>query len=684
MRARFILLFTAALACLASCTREQEERPNTFFCSVTEDVPSFDWHVGDRISVFNGDSGNKAFVFNGGNGEKGAEFKFDSGQDGEFSVPKNYAVYPWSESNLATATGTLYVDLPSSQGSSERPVMAACSEDAKLVFKPLCGILTVRLHGTGSIAEVTLMGNDSEKLAGKAAVEFAENGNPSVMMSAAGTSLSVTADCDPAIALDRSVDKCRTVSVFVPETSFKNGISLVITDITGSSTVIRSTEAVSVSRGRETLLKPTEVLFSHPMDARIGEPLPAWEEGWLDIHSINSGRGEAFFYIFPDGTTMLVDAAGATDFEIDGEDGSGIYSKPSQEYSSGTVINRYLQKYMPGVSRGQLDYFMLSHYHGDHMGSFTRAHAKYGWKAVDKNGRTVNTVDVNTGGFLLNGLPEVGMAFPISKLIDRGEWDNRASNVWSSGQLRRQNYLNFIDWSKRTHGTIREKLSIGNTDQIVLKHKPGQYPDFSVRGIAAGGDIWTGSGNSVNTTYVPSAADCLANADTWDINENIFSCVFMLKYGKFDWFSGGDIQYNDRSILSWKDIELPISKVVGKVEAMKASHHSTSSTNSSALLNVLKPDCYVVGVWTKNQPNYSTLGRLYSANKDVDIFATNLSGYVISILGSHGIDAGGFKARGGHVVLRVAPGGDQYYVHVLDDSDFEYRITEIHGPYSCK
>ncbi len=421
-----------------------------------------------------------------------------------------------------------------------------------------------------------------------------------------------------------------------------------------------------------------------PEYAVTGEPLPGWAEGWLDIHSINSGRGEAFFYIFPDGTTMLVDAAGASDFEIQGEDGSGIYSRPSQEYSSGTVINRYLQRYMPEIAEGKLDYFMLSHYHSDHMGAFTKSHAKYGWKAVDKDGKPVTTVDVNSGGFLLNGLPEVGMSFPISKLIDRGDWDNRASNVWSTGQTRRKNYINFIDWSQRTHDTVHEKFSVGGTDQIVLQHAPGQYPGFLVRGIAAGGDIWTGSGNFINSTYVPSAADCLANIDTWDINENIFSCVFTLSYGKFDWFSGGDIQYNDRGTYSWKDIELPIARVVGKVEAMKASHHSTSNTNGSTLLNVLKPDCYVVGVWTKNQPNPTTLKRVYAVNKDINIFVTNLSGNIIAKLAEQRIDSGTFKARGGHVVLRVAPGGNQYYVFVLDDADFEYRVTEIHGPYSCK
>ena len=32
---------------------------------------------------------------------------------------------------------------------------------------------------------------------------------------------------------------------------------------------------------------------------KVGEQLPAWEEGCFDIHFINTGRGECCFYILP-------------------------------------------------------------------------------------------------------------------------------------------------------------------------------------------------------------------------------------------------------------------------------------------------------------------------------------------------------------------------------------------------
>ncbi len=41
---------------------------------------------------------------------------------------------------------------------------------------------------------------------------------------------------------------------------------------------------------------------------KVGETLPAWEEGYMDIHHINTGCGECAYIILPDGTTMLIDA----------------------------------------------------------------------------------------------------------------------------------------------------------------------------------------------------------------------------------------------------------------------------------------------------------------------------------------------------------------------------------------
>ena len=36
--------------------------------------------------------------------------------------------------------------------------------------------------------------------------------------------------------------------------------------------------------------------------------LPEWQEGYMDIHTIATGRGDATFIVMPDGTTLMIDA----------------------------------------------------------------------------------------------------------------------------------------------------------------------------------------------------------------------------------------------------------------------------------------------------------------------------------------------------------------------------------------
>ena len=48
------------------------------------------------------------------------------------------------------------------------------------------------------------------------------------------------------------------------------------------------------------------------LETRSAGTLPAWRPGELDIHFIHTGVGEQTFFIFPDGTTMLLDCG---DFE---------------------------------------------------------------------------------------------------------------------------------------------------------------------------------------------------------------------------------------------------------------------------------------------------------------------------------------------------------------------------------
>src|SRR6478609_5350589 len=81
-----------------------------------------------------------------------------------------------------------------------------------------------------------------------------------------------------------------------------------------------------------------------PADAR----LPPWTRGTLDYHQISTGRGNAALVVFPDGTTMLVDAGAAGD----GQAIADTEPRPNGSRRAGAWIADYLHS----MNAARLDY----------------------------------------------------------------------------------------------------------------------------------------------------------------------------------------------------------------------------------------------------------------------------------------------------------------------------------------
>lgn len=403
--------------------------------------------------------------------------------------------------------------------------------------------------------------------------------------------------------------------------------------------------------------------------AKEGEVLPLWRKGYLDIHTINTGRGESTLYIFPDGTSMLVDAGGS----IITKKVASLPTPPRPDASitAGQVITDYLRHFLPmtnGTRSGSsgsgkhLDYMMISHFHADHMGSVAQ-----GQKRNEE------------GGFALTGIAEVGNEFLPDRIIVRADPEEYPSGNMSS-EPHRKNIAAFISWGEKK-GMVKEAMIPGSTSQITLRKKPSSYPDFHVRNIAANGYVWTGTGLQA-TTEIPSVNALAASGDIDAYpNENILSCMFTLTYGKFDYFAGGDNQYKSTEAYPYLDIERPVSKVVPEVDVMKGGHHLTSGANGKELLEALKPFVVVGSPWRDVQPNPETLGRVYDTSPDAKVFLTNLAEVNFPRIRRF-LDR--ICSTNGHIVVRVCPGGSKYWVYVLEDGDQSYRVNRIFGPYRSR
>src|SRR5687768_4057312 len=71
---------------------------------------------------------------------------------------------------------------------------------------------------------------------------------------------------------------------------------------------------------------------------QVGDVFPKWTPGTLDIHQINTGRGNAAFVMMPDGTTLLIDAGNGGNLPP-----RGTPPKPDASRTPGEWIARYVR-----------------------------------------------------------------------------------------------------------------------------------------------------------------------------------------------------------------------------------------------------------------------------------------------------------------------------------------------------
>lgn len=395
----------------------------------------------------------------------------------------------------------------------------------------------------------------------------------------------------------------------------------------------------------------------------VGERLPAWTPGTLDIHRISTGKGDAVLYVFPDRTTLLADPAAS-----DAKGARFPEPRPDASRRPGEWIARYIAHFLPGIAETGLDYALITHFHSDHMGAY------------------FPDAEPVAGGYQRTGITDVGDRIPIRTMLDRGWPDysyppGNREVVVPPQRLMFGNYRKFLDWQIAHQGMRVERFQAGRNDQVTLKREPRKYPTFEFRNIAAGGEIWTGEGNSARPLF--PALDNVPPAEMPSF-ENMCSLVFRLRYGKFGYYAGGDIPgIAPEGKPAWRDVETPVARVTGPVDVLVLNHHGVRDTTNEFFLRTLQPRVAVVSFWAASHLESKVLGRLLSPAilpTSCDIFSTNM----LESMQAANPEIAKLKSRHGHVVIRVVPGGDEYRVLILDDTAETFKVTAVHGPYPSR
>jgi beta-lactamase superfamily II metal-dependent hydrolase len=395
---------------------------------------------------------------------------------------------------------------------------------------------------------------------------------------------------------------------------------------------------------------------SHLQAASLtGSSLPPWTPGTLDIHHINTGRGNSALMICPDGTSVLIDA-GASNSALK-------YLNPARPNDSkrpGEWIARYASRRLRATSSRELDHAVLTHLHSDHFGEVSPS-----------------SPPSSLGNYKLTGISDVEEQIHIRHLIDR---------AWPSYDYPQPpqdpsapNYIAFAK-SLSARGSTVERARAGHTDQIRQTHSPDTYSDFSIRILAANGDVWTGHGDTATPHF--HALSILKPADY--PSENMCSLALNVSYGKFSYFTGGDLTCDTNYGRDpWRDIETPVSRACGPVSVATVDHHGYFDADGPDFVRALQPRAWILQAWHASHPAMSTLANLYSTqlySGPRDVFSVGLND-AAALTTARFSDL--LKSREGHVLVRVSAPGDRYQIIILDDTDESDRITAVFGPYTA-
>ena len=385
-------------------------------------------------------------------------------------------------------------------------------------------------------------------------------------------------------------------------------------------------------------------MLAHPL---AGKTLPPWERGHFRIGMIYTGRSESQFLVFPDGTSMLIDC---------GDTGPGRPNEtpvmpvlPDPARRPGEWACRYVLRENPNGRK--VDYFLLSHWHVDHCGSFRR------WRenAMSADGR-----------YALSGIGEAIDHLDFGTIIDRA-WPDVEEPVprTKKAEIEALKVIGGAYAEAQRRGTKVEKFRLEKAfGQIALRH--GGCAAFDIHPLCANGRILRRDGTllDLGTLGTPNTLS----------DDNTLSIGLVFSLGPFRYYTAGDFwgyaAGPDGKRVNFEDV---LAKEAPLVDVAKANHHA-HCTMPLSLVRALHARVVLGSVWSRLHSQRSVLRKFAKARHPFL--------YVPGFLPKRPEDDGekwlGNVARecfeGIHAVVDVQPDGRKYRLMLVTARDESWRI----------
>ena len=320
----------------------------------------------------------------------------------------------------------------------------------------------------------------------------------------------------------------------------------------------------------------------------LGLSLSALAGDTLQLHFIDVGQGDAELLVSPGGQAVLIDGG------LPGSD---------------KIVNPYLQSH--GIIR--LDYYIVSHYHNDHIGCATKIlspNVVSGLQAAYDRGDTPTNTDSYAKAF--------------------------AADYRTAVSGKRITATTSPSGAATSHGFV---LDASSNHPVVIEF------------VAA-----NGNGRITKSTT---------------INENDFSVAFVVRFGQFSAVLGGDLSGSNGS--DYDDIETSLASTFpGPVSLYKVHHHGSRYSSNTNWLAAINPIVGIICCGTRNNyglPEDEALSRLAdykvdtywteTGSKNADNLADVKGGVVLKNGSKPKVerlpDASKHQKVGGNIIVLVSP-----------------------------